>query len=307
MSALSHQPPPFFNRGPSAFARLTFFGLISLALLFADSHYRYLESVRAVVAVALYPLQRLAAMPREGARYIGDYFSSLQDLQRENQSLQKKLLEQAPKVQGYVALEHENDALRTLAGMEREHPGFGTFAEVLYGARDPFSQKVVIDKGQDASLKPGQAVIDEAGVVGQVTRVYAWMSEVTLVSDKDQAVPVKIQRNGIRSVLYGAGTGRPLELRFMAANADVQPGDVLVTSGIDGTYPADLAVAVVTTVERDTGLMFARISCQPAAGVDRSRHLLVLAPPAAVAPRPDATAEKDVVRKSKKRRGAERG
>ena len=302
MSALSQQPPPFFHRGPSPLARLAFFGLLSLALLFTDNHYKYLESVREVVAIALHPLQRIAAFPGEAAERVADYFRSLQELEKENRRLQKELLTQAPMVQAYATLERENTALRALAQIERQGAGMGAFAEVLYGARDPFSQKVIIDKGAEHQIKAGQAVIDETGVVGQVTRVFPWMSEVTLITDKDQAVPVKVRRNGVRSVLYGAGTGRPLELRFMAANADVQPGDVLVTSGIDGTYPPDLAVAVVTAVERDTGLMFARINCQPAAGVDHSRQLLVLASAAPLAARPDMPAEKEPVRKGKGKR-----
>jgi rod shape-determining protein MreC len=132
------------------------------------------------------------------------------------------------------------------------------------------------------------------------------MAEVTLVSDKDHAVPVKIVRTGVRSVLYGSGTGRSPELRFTAPNADIEVGDVLVTSGIDGTYPPGLAVAQVATLERDTGQMFARITARPLAGADRSMHLLVLGPAAVLAPRPDEPAEVETAKKggrSRSRRG----
>ena len=149
---------------------------------------------------------------------------------------------------------------------------------MLYTGRDPFAQKLFVDKGTDAGIVPGEAVIDADGVVGQVTRVFPFMAEVTLVTDKDHAVPVKVERSGVRSVLYGSGAGRSPELRFTAPNADIQVGDVLVTSGIDGTYPPGLAVAQVATLERDTGQMFARITARPLAGVDRSLHLLVLGP-----------------------------
>jgi rod shape-determining protein MreC len=149
-------------------------------------------------------------------------------------------------------------------------------------------------------------VIDADGVVGQVTRVYPYMAEVTLVTDKDHAVPVKVQRSGVRSVLFGAGTGRSPELRFTAPSADIQVGDVLVTSGLDGTYPAGLAVARVVTLERETGQMFARIACAPLAGVDRSDQLLVLRRSAAALPRPAEPAELDAEKKivKGKRRGA---
>jgi rod shape-determining protein MreC len=136
--------------------------------------------------------------------------------------------------------------------------------------------------------------------VGQVTRVFPYMAEVTLVTDKDQAVPVKVERSGVRSVLFGNGTGRAPELRFTAPSADVKVGDRLVTSGIDGTYPPNLPVAEVVDIERDTGQMFARIAVRPLAGVDRSMQVLVLAQAVAAAPRPEEPAE-DVVKRGKGR------
>ena len=150
------------------------------------------------------------------------------------------------------------------------------------------------------------AVIDESGVVGQVTRVHPTIAEVTLVTDKDHAVPVKVERSGVRSVLYGSGTGRAPELRFMPPSADIRAGDRLVTSGLDGTYPAGLAVAQVMEVDRDNGRMFARITTSPLGGVDRSESLLVLAPPAALPPRPEEPAGAESARKgsrAKARRG----
>ena len=119
-------------------------------------------------------------------------------------------------------------------------------------------------------------MIDETGVVGQVTRVHPLLSEVTLITDKDQAIPVQVVRNGLRAVAFGGGASGTLELRFMAANADIQNGDRLVTSGIDGTYPPGLPVATVVRIERDAAYAFARVVCQPAAGVDRGRYVLVL-------------------------------
>ena len=182
--------------------------------------------------------------------------------------------------------------------------GAATAAEVLYSGRDPFTQKLFIDKGESAGVQPGQAVIDETGVVGQVTRVLPYVAEVTLVTDKDHAVPVKVERSGVRSVMYGAGSGRLPELRFLSPNAEIQTGDRLVTSGIDGTYPPGLAVAQVVSVERETGQMFARVTCRPLAGVEKSPHVLVLGHAAVSAPRPEEPAESDAPRKGRgKRRG----
>lgn len=306
MSHLPVEPPAFFPRGPSAIARLAFFGLVSLALLFVDTRYHYLESIRRVVAVVLYPLQRAAMLPGEALSEVGTYFQSLRRLTDDNSALQHQLLERAAIAQAYPAAQEENARLRALLDVGARYAGAATAVEVLFTSRDPFAQKLFVGKGLDADLQAGEAVIDAEGVVGQVTRVFPHMAEVTLVTDKDHAVPVKVQRSGVRSVLYGAGAGRAPELRFMAPSADIQVGDVLVTSGLDGTYPASLAVAKVASVERETGQIFARITCTPLAGVDRSEHLLVLARSPAAQPRPEEPAEPDPAKKSGKgkRRGA---
>jgi rod shape-determining protein MreC len=160
----------------------------------------------------------------------------------------------------------------------------------------------VIDKGREDGIEPGAAVVDADGVVGQVTRAFPHMAEVTLVTDKDHVIPVKIERSGARAVMAGAGAARPPELRFIPPSADVRVGDVLVTSGLDGTYPPGLAVAKVEAVERDTGQIFARIALAPLAGVDRSEQLLVLGASAELPPRPDEPVDADAEKKSGKAR-----
>jgi len=300
------EPPAFFNRGPSPFARLAFFGLISIALLFADTRYRYLENIRQVAAVVLYPLQRAVQMPGEALAYVATFFSSQRALADDNAALKRQLVAQSTAVQGYPLLQQENERLAALLDLRQRYGGAATAVEVLYTGRDPFAQKLFVDRGADVGLVPGEAVIDAEGVVGQVTRVFPFMAEVTLLGDKDHAVPVKVMRSGVRSVLFGSGAGRLPELRFTPPNADIVVGDVLVTSGIDGTYPAGLAVAQVTTLERDTGQMFARITARPLAGVDRSVHLLVLAQAAALPPQPEEPPGADTVKrggKGKARRG----
>jgi rod shape-determining protein MreC len=302
MHHISIEPPPFFHRGPSPLTRLAFFGLLSLALLFADTRYRYLENVRQAVAIALYPVQRAVLLPGEAFEYVGAYFASQRTLASDNAAARQQLLAQAPAVQGFPLLDQENAQLRGLLKMAARFPGAATAAEVLYSSRDPFSQKLFIDKGEVVGVQLGQAVIDEIGVVGQVTRVFPYMAEVTLVTDKDHAVPVKVERSGLRSVMYGAGTGRLPELRFLSPNAEIQPGDRLVTSGIDGTYPAGLAVALVTSVERETGQVFARVTCKPLAGVERDGQVLILSRAAVSLSRPDEPAEADAPRKGRGRR-----
>jgi rod shape-determining protein MreC len=304
MRHISIEPPPFFHRGPSPLTRLAFFGLVSLALLFVDTRYRYLENIRQVVAVALYPVQRAVQLPGETIAYVSAYFVSQRALASDNATVRQQLLTQAPAVQGYLLLDQENAKLRALLKMAERFPGATIAAEVLYSGRDPFSQKLVVDKGDVAGVQLGQAVIDEVGVVGQVTRVFPYLSEVTLVTDKDHAVPVKVERSGLRSVMYGAGTARLPELRFLSpnTNTEIQPGDRLVTSGIDGTYPAGLAVAMVTSVERETGQVFARVTCKPLAGVERDGQVLILSRAAVSLPRPDDPAEADAPRRNRGKR-----
>jgi rod shape-determining protein MreC len=299
-------PPPFFHRGPSPLARLAFFAVLSIALLVADTRFRYLEGIRHAVNTVIAPIERAVLWPAEAWQATAAYFAAKGTLAQDNEALRERLLAQAPTVQGATRLAAENARLKSLLDIRGRYAGAAVSAGVLFAGRDPFSQKVFIDKGSDAGIEAGSAVIDEAGVVGQVTRVFASMAEVTLLSDKDQTVPVASERTGVRSVLYGAGAGRPLELRFMPPSADVAAGDRLVTSGLDGTYPPGLAVARVDAVERDTGQIFARIACTPLAGVDRAAELLVLGHAAALPPRPDEPAVPDAARKpgrAKARRG----
>ena len=305
MRPIPVEPPAFFHRGPTPLARLAFFGVLSLALLFADTRSRYLENIRQVAAAILYPVQRAVEMPVEAVAWVGRYFADKARLADENVELRQALMTQAPQVTAFPQMREENARLRKLLDLQSQYAGDAVAVEVLYTGRDPFTQKLFANKGAHAGILAGEAVVDERGVVGQVTRVFPYMAEITLVTDKDQAVPVKVERSGIRSVLFGNGTGRAPELRFTAPSADVRVGDRLLTSGIDGTYPPNLPVAEVLDIERDTGQMFARITVRPLAGVDRSQYLLVLGQAAAAAPRPEEPAEAEAA-KSGKGRGRRR-
>jgi rod shape-determining protein MreC len=201
----------------------------------------------------------------------------------------------------------ENQRLRALLDMKARQPAEGHVAQIVFAARDPFARKVIIDLGSQGGIVPGGAVVDSIGVVGQVTRVYPLASEVTLLTDKDQAIPVQVLRNGLRAVLFGAGAGA-LELRFLAANADVQAGDVLVTSGLDGIYLPGLPVAKVTRVDHDAAYTFAHILCQPIAAVDSAGQVLVLGKrltPALAIPAEDTGERKDKAAKPHRPKKAE--
>ena len=281
---MEHQPPPFFNRGPAPLVRLIFFVSLAVLLMVLDARFRYAENVRQVVALAAYPIQRIAMAPVDLFRSVAYYFGSTAALQEENAEIKMNQLRAAPELLRLEALKEENNQLRRLLDAQERLPIKSVFAEILYAGRDPFSRKVVIDKGSQNSIQAGQPVIDEVGVIGQVTRVYLLMSEVTLLSDKDQAIPLQVQRNGLRALAYGGAEGGMLDLRFMAANADIRNGDTLVTSGIDGTYPPGLPVATVARIERDAAYAFAKIYLTPTAGTDRYRQVLVLSSEAKTPP-----------------------
>jgi rod shape-determining protein MreC len=187
----------------------------------------------------------------------------------------------------------ENGHLRRLMEAREHLPVRSMMSEILYDARDPSTRRVVLDRGSQNGVKLGLPVIDNAGVVGQVTRVFPFTAEVTLLTDKEQAIPVQVLRNGLRSVAYGRGQSGQLDLRFVAPNADIQVGDVLVTSGLDGMYPAGLAVAKVTQVESVAQGAFGRVVCQPLAGIDRHRQLLIVMSDQPAQPRPAAEAPKN--------------
>jgi rod shape-determining protein MreC len=296
---VGHSPPPFFKRGPAPLAKLVFFVIVSLALLVSDLNLRYLEAFRQGLSVLAYPLQMAAATPADFVRNASNYFSSLVRLQIENKDLKSKQLQGAERLLRLDQLEQENRHLRALLEARERLPVKSVVAEIMYTAKDPFSRKVILDKGDQAGIAAGQAVVDASGVIGQITRVFPMQSELTLLTDKDQAIPVMIVRSGLRAVLFGSGNGL-MELRYLAANADVQPGDKVVTSGLDGVFLAGLPVATVAKVERDQAQTFARIPCLPAAGVEQFSHVLVLGQRENLPPRPP---EAEVINKGKGAKG----
>ena len=274
---MSYQPPPFFSRGPAPVVRLGFFVSLAVLLMVLDARFRYAEAVRETLAFLAYPLQRIALAPSELLGGASGFFTTQVALKRENEQLKSKELVAASDLLTVEALRAENAQLRRLLEARERIPRPATPAEILYQGRDPFSRRVVIDKGSGQGIEAGQAVIDDVGVIGQVTRVYPWVAEVTLITDKEQRTPVEVVRNGLRAVIYGGGDKGTLDLSYTATNADVQADDLLVTSGIDGTYPPGLPVAKVTKIERDAASYFAKITCIPAAGTDQNRQVLVLA------------------------------
>jgi len=273
---MEHTPPPFFRRGPAPVVRLAFFASLSLALLILDARFRYVDGLRDVLALAAYPFQKAATAPIVMMQRTAKFFVSQAQLRTENSALRAELLDSARDAQRYRSASAELAQLRRLNDMRVRFDQPTIPAEVLYTGRDPYDYKVILDKGRQQGVAAGSLVIDADGAIGQITRVHTLVSEVTLITDKAQAIPVQVVRNGLRAVAFGAGASGMIELRFLPANADVLNGDRLVTSGIDGSYPPGVAVGTVVRVERDAAQSFARVVCEPVAGVDRSRYVLVL-------------------------------
>jgi rod shape-determining protein MreC len=273
---MEYSPPPLFKQGPSALARLIFFVVLAIALLISDARFSTLEIVRGMLGAGLYPLQRAALVPRDIFMGAADLAVTSATLRSENAKLADKNLQLSVKAGDAAQLAIENAHLRALLNLQSRATTEETPAEIQYDTRDPFTQKVVIGKGSQQNIQDGAPVVTEDGVIGQVTRVFPLQSEVTLLSDKDQAVPVQIARTGLRSVIYGTPKGDTLDLRFVPISADVQAGDELVTSGLDGIYPPGLPVAKVLRVDKQADTAFARVVCVPIAAVRGARQLLVL-------------------------------
>jgi rod shape-determining protein MreC len=272
-TSLPSEPPRFFNRGPSPIARLTF---------------KTLETVRMAIATMVYPVQQAALLPAQLVKSAGEFFDTRSELRDENTRLKASLLQASQAQQAQLASKQEADRLLKLLHISQASTVRAQAARVVYLGRDPFSQKAFLDRSLSQPFEAGSAVVDEQGLLGQLTRVHPLFAEITLVTEKDFAVPVKIERTSMRALLYGRGPGKLPELRYVASNSDVKEGDVLLTSSIDGLYPSNIRVARVTRVQRTAESSFAVIECTPTAGFAGPDTVLVLDRPVAPAPRPAA-------------------
>ncbi|MBL0142313.1 MAG: rod shape-determining protein MreC [Betaproteobacteria bacterium] len=289
---MTREPPQFFHRGPSPLARLTFFALLAVATMIADHRFGALEAVRLSLSVLVHPLQQVAGAPAMALSRVTDYFSSQERLLRENDELKARLLEYAAAAQQSKLLQAEQDHLLAMTPARSRFATDGVLSEVLSYGRNPFVRKLILDKGLAQGIKAGMPVIDAQGVVGQVTAVGTFTNEVTLLTEKDQSVPVMLTRNGLRAIAVGSGKDGSIDVPFMPVSADIQNGDLFVTSGIDGTYPAGLLVARITAVEKNAAYVFAKITARPAAGVENHRFVRILTTTRpALAPLPDARAD----------------
>ena len=287
LGTLDRTPPPFFRQGTPALTKLLFFAALALFLMVADARFALVQQARAVLATVLLPVQRTLLVPVEIVEGGAEYLQGLKAARADEQQALARLAQQSVQAARMHELEAENAKLRALLELRPSLTVRTQAAQVLWQAADPFTRKVIIDRGAKQGVALGAPVVNEQGVLGQVTRLFPLSAEVTLLSDKDAAIPVLNGRTQQRAAAFG-GVNDALELRFIAANADVQPGDPILTSGLDGVYPAGLAVATVQHIDRRAEGGFARVSLKTAAQMDNVHHVLVLEPMSRqLPPRPD--------------------
>ena len=279
LGSLERSPPPFFKQGTSALTKLLLFSALSFGLMFADQHYNIVQPARWVLSLIVYPVQWVALRPQVLWDHFDDVFESKQDALSAVEQARSQLLKQSVRASQVEQLSLENRDLRQLLQLRERLGSPAMAAEVLYDAADPFTRKMILDKGALQGVQTSSPVMDELGILGQVTRVHPLVSEITLVTDREHSIPVLNTRTGARGVAFGESGGAPLlELRYMATNADIEEGDMLTTSGVDGVYPPGIPVARVVKIERRADSVFARILCESLARVQGARHVMVLEP-----------------------------
>jgi len=265
-----------FKRGPTAEFRLLVFVILSLALLIVDARWRVLDPAREAVSVALYPFQRAVMMPRDLIATVGDWTDAASTARTEKEALQRQRIELAQIATHAAQLSAENQQLRRLLGVADMVVQPSVAVEVLYEPPNAFTRHLVFDKGRNSGIMPGMPVIDEGGVVGQIVRVTPFTSEAALLTDDKVSIPVQVLRNGLRLIAFGGHPGGKLEVRYLTNDTDIKPGDVLVTSGVGGLFPAGLSVAQVDEIQRDNASGFSMAVATPLSHPERYRHFLVL-------------------------------
>jgi rod shape-determining protein MreC len=274
--ALSQSPPPLFNQGLSARLRLLIAVIAAAGMLYADLHFGMLKPLRQGMAIVLYPVEQVLMLPRDAFLWVTRYGSVISDVVDRRSILEQREAENADRLLRLEALQTENQSLRALLDLRSSMRSRTVVAQISHETRDAFSNRVVIDRGSQHGVATGHPVINAMGVVGQVVRVSPITSEVSLVTDSSIMIPISLPRSGLRTVASGAGDGQQVDLKYLNINAEVEVGDVIRTSGLDGLYPSGLPVARINRVERAGGGQFPIVSATPVAPVGTLSHVLVI-------------------------------
>lgn len=272
----SSEIQPLFAQGPVATLRLVIYLGLAIMLMVADHRADWLGQARALAGLLAEPLYRAVHLPVElaGALQVG--VAERQRLSRETAQLREELLLTRARLNRLQAVQRENSALRQLLGVAQGAGMRVQLVSVLNVDLDPFRHRVLVDRGSRDGLRPGMPVVDATGVMGQVERVSPLSAQVLLLSDPAHAIPVQVLRSGVRLIAHGTGDTGRLKLPTIPLSADVEIGDILVTSGLGGRFPAGFPVGELTALGRDASGMFLEAQARPTAGLERSRHLLVL-------------------------------
>lgn len=250
--------------------------LLSIVLMAVDHRYQQLQTVRSTLAVVTYPLYLLADLPNTAGAWLSEAFATRNRLQSDNQRLHQENLELRALLQKYDTLEAENRRLRDLLGSSIKVGDRVLIAELSSVDLDPYKQQIVINKGHAAGVYEGQAVVDAHGIMGQVTNTTPFTATVLLITDNSHALPVQVLRNGLRTIAVGTGLNDQLDLPYLPNDADIEPGDLLVSSGLGGKFPPGYPVAEITAVRRLPEQPFAQVLARPSAHLDRSREVLLV-------------------------------
>jgi rod shape-determining protein MreC len=273
---LQHSAPPLFRQGVPALVKLIVCLSISIALMLIDFRYKTLDPIRDNINWLLRPLEYITILPRSAYQASSEYLTTRGTLDKENQEMKVRQAELSLLANQSEFLMIENQNLRQLMDLQKQVPFKTLPVEILFNPTNPISQRIVINRGSADGLKIGNPIANDSGILGQVVRLYERSSEVSLLEDRDFAVPVQVARNGLRAAVFGAGRGNPLELRYLPVASDLEVGDVLITSGIDGVYPPGFAVAVISRIERNVDKNSSNVFCLPIAPVNRHRQALAL-------------------------------
>ncbi|OUV30101.1 MAG: rod shape-determining protein MreC [Betaproteobacteria bacterium TMED100] len=274
--SLAQTPPPLFKQGASARVRLLVAAFTALVLINLDANFRFLEKIRSVVFTVLNPIVELILLPRDGLIFVSDHINTISSL---NNRLFRLEQEQALNSESLLVLEqlkNENADLRKLLNLKSNFSNSSTAAEIRYKLPDPYSKRIVIDRGSRDQIKIGQPVISADGIVGQITQVFNNKSEVTLLSDSNLSIPVFLPRTRIKAITKGKGTTDGFELNYTDLSANILIGDKIFTSGLDGLYPPGIIVGEVTSVLAATPGQFPVINAKPSTLAGIKHQLLIL-------------------------------
>ncbi len=263
-------------RIPALGARVIIFIVISILLMYFDHRENHLDAVRKGIGVAMYPVRVVVDAPMRLWQWFGEITTTRGELQTEVRRLRSERLLTNVRLQRLTALEAENARLRSMLDARTRVRDQVRVAEIMAVDANPYEHNLIIDIGERDGVYDGQAIVDANGVIGQVIKTGLMTSQAVLISDSDHALPIEVNRNGLRTIAVGTGEIDRLELPFLPNNADIRVGDLLVTSGLGGTFPSGYPVAVVNSVTRIPQQQFAAVTATPAAALDQVREVMLI-------------------------------